>query len=275
MVGRQRSPRYPIVDLERAIGLVRDLYAKVRRGEFLPDDAASAWGYAKVSGATKSRIATLRQYGLIEGKTGAKGAESPTISLRGVTLARRNPTVPDREYMSAIHQAALSPPIFRDIHEMPDATDERLQNRLVVEKEFTEDGAKRCIEAYRATVQFANLDNDGTLSSLDSDNSEETVETKKTVPSTEIAPIGQHPGMMKIMLSAEDEDFAWVKRKMTQAEWDLRIALFQAYEPAIVRDENKVLESASSEATTGSGGSLEPVATTPPADSTPPDRPRS
>ena len=234
MATKQRSPRYPVYDLAKALELLRKLYSSVSRGEFQPSDAATAWGYTKVSGATNGKIATLRQYGLIEGKTGGKGAVAPKLSLRGLTLARRNPAVPDREYMSEIKEAALTPPIFKEIHELPDATDERLQHRLVVDYKFTEEGAKRCIEAYRATIRLAELDKNELLSGTKPDVSNDNDVSKNVHPDIVNAEVGS-PGMMKIMLSAEDEDFAWVKREMTEDEWNLRLSLFQAYKPAIVR----------------------------------------
>ncbi|MCY3945521.1 MAG: hypothetical protein OXF44_04460 [Anaerolineaceae bacterium] len=249
MAAKQRSPQYPFVDLETALDLLRKLYQKVGRGEFLPTDAATAWGYNSVSGPTRSKITTLRQFGLIEGKTRGKDAVNPKLSLRGLTLARRNPTVPDKEYMSVLKEAALTPPAFREIHDMPDATDEVLQNRLVVDREFTEEGAKRCIEGYRATIQFAKLDDDEFISGQQPDNPSEMDEIQSTHPVSSIAPDGKHPGMMKIMLSAEDDDYAWVKRKMTSDEWKLRIKLFKAYRRAIVRDENKFPDSTPNEPT--------------------------
>ena len=255
MAAKRRSPQYPFVNLETALDLLRALYQKVERGAFLPTDAAKAWGFNTVSGMTRSKITALRQYGLIEGKTRGKDAESPKLSLRGVALARRNPTVFDKEYLSELQEAALAPPAFREIHDMPDATDELLQHQLVVEKDFTEDGAKRCIEAYRATIQFANLGKKETVSGKDTDISIDKQEVENIHPDESDAnssPEGQHPGMMKIRLSAEDDDYAWVKRKMTEEEWALRLALFEAYKPAIVRNGEKTPESAQNDVPPGS-----------------------
>ncbi len=238
MAGNKRSPQYPFVNLETALDLLRKLYNKVGRGEFLQTDAATAWGYSSVSGPTRSKINTLRLYGLIEGKTRGKEAGSPKLSLRGVALARRNPIVPDNEYLSELQDAALAPPAFREIYDMPDATDELLQHKLVVEKNFTESGAKRCIETYRATFQFAKLDNIETVSEMEKEESSDIEDSQSIHADAESSPEGQYPGMMKIMLSAEDDDHAWVKRKMTEDEWNLRVALFSAYKQAIVRDES-------------------------------------
>lgn len=276
MAPRQRSPRYPVVDLETALELLRKLYSKVGRGQFLPSDAASAWGYSSVSGQTRSKIAALRQYGLIEGKTGGRGAESPKLSLRGLTLARRGPTATGNEYWSELQRAALTPPIFEELFDVHDATDEWLQHRLVVSREFTEEGAKRCIEGFRATARFSKLGDSKFLSSLNIDPAgPNRVEEARTVhPEPEIESEGSHPGMMKIMLSAEDDDHAWVKRKMTSDEWELRIALFQAYRPAIVRDEKKTPDSVSKEPTPQPDDTLGLEGAMPAEGATRPGRPR-
>ena len=47
MVTRLRSPNYPGIDLGEAIEASQAIYQHVQRGEFVPDNAAKAWGVYK------------------------------------------------------------------------------------------------------------------------------------------------------------------------------------------------------------------------------------
>ena len=162
MATKHRSPNYPSVDLETALELLQKLYKKVHKGEFTAIDAAGAWGYKSASGPLRSRIAALKQYGLLEGKKG-RNAENPRISRRGLILVLRNKASGD--YQAELKIAALAPPLFAEIHNTrSDAADGALREHLIVDKGFTDGGAQRFIEVYRATVQLANLNKDDEMS---------------------------------------------------------------------------------------------------------------
>ncbi|MCE2488922.1 MAG: hypothetical protein J4G17_02995 [Anaerolineae bacterium] len=230
MAGRQRSPRYPVVDLETALGLLRKLYSKVGRSDFQPDDAATAWGYNSASGPVRSKIATLRQYGLLAGKRG-RYAENPRISQRGLSLAGPNPT--ERE----LREAALAPPLFMEIfNSMPNATDAVFRRQLVVEKGFTEEGARRFIEGYRATIRFSNLDQITVGSGLEEDAIDDINASEDIQPNTESAPVSQQTGMINMTLSA-DGGHAELPKGMTANDWKLALQLFVAHRGLVVQDE--------------------------------------
>ena len=167
MVSRQRSPNYPGIDLETAIESVRELYTKnLGRGQFNPIEAANAWGYSGPSGPVRVRLGALRQYGLLDGQRG----ENPKLSRRALTFALRNQA--SREYRDALQEAALTPILFREIRDShPDASDGVLREYLILDRNFTDDGAERLIAVYRATMQLAGLDGGTEISGLQEEDS--------------------------------------------------------------------------------------------------------
>ncbi|MYB50063.1 MAG: hypothetical protein F4X72_12505 [Dehalococcoidia bacterium] len=170
MVTKPKSPNYPGVDLGTAIDLAVQLYrGDIGRGEFTPIDAAKGWNYKSASGPVRVRIAALRQYGLIEGKRGPR-PDNPKLSHRALTFAIRPQG--SREYQDALREAALTPPLFGELHQShPNAADGVLVGYLVMDKNFTDDGAQRFIAAYRSTLRLAGLDKDDTISGLEEDES--------------------------------------------------------------------------------------------------------
>ncbi len=166
MVVKHRSPNYPGVDLEAAIEAVTTLYSKVRRGEFTQTDAAEAWGYTSTSGPVRIKIAALRQYGMLAGKKG----ENPALSRTGLTFVIRNKS--SHEYLEALRSAAINPPLFAKAREYkPNASDRALREWLLMDENFSDEGASRFVEVFRSTMRLAGLDGDGIISGLEEDES--------------------------------------------------------------------------------------------------------
>jgi hypothetical protein len=154
---KQRSPSYPAVDLGGAIENAKQLWATAQRRRVSQEDAVHAWRYNSLSGPARSRIAALRQYGLIDvDRDGDIG-----LTRRGQLLAYA-PDASSPEYKAALREAALDPPIFRELYDTkPTASNDALQRYLVLERKFSQDGAKRLVEAYRSSIALAKLDSDG------------------------------------------------------------------------------------------------------------------
>ena len=98
-MAKQRSPNYPGVSLDDAVQYIRQLYAKERKGAVPVAIVAKALGYempsGKLSGNALTKIAALRQYGLVE-KTGVGKLR---ISDLGLDFVLRGPD--DKEYQAA------------------------------------------------------------------------------------------------------------------------------------------------------------------------------
>ncbi len=176
MAVRHRSPNYPGMDLEAAIEATRTLYDQVKRGKFTPEDATKAWGYTSASGPVRVKLAALRQFGMLEGKKG----EKPTLSRLGLTFVLRNRS--SREYQEALSRAAMNPPLFANAMEAkPNASDSALREWLLMDQNFSDEGAGRFVEVFRSTNQLVGLKDDGIISGLNEDES---------WPESEDAPMG-------------------------------------------------------------------------------------
>ena len=189
----KRSPNYPSVSLEEAIQALTELYQGVGRGKFTASDAARAWGYTSTSGPTKRRMSSLRQYGLIEGKKG----DTPVVSTRALTLVLRNQA--SREYQQALREAATSPPLFSELVEsMASAAPDALKQNLVVERNFTDEGAGRFINVFKATIALANLSESDNMARQEEDHWDGLNEDEEEEPVTPPPPPAAQPGTMTI-----------------------------------------------------------------------------
>ena len=154
MATRERSPNYPAFGLDAAVEMARKINNRERRAAVPLPIIAKALGHAKVSGPARSKVATLRQYGLIE----SIGGEIK-ISDRAFALVKLKPG--DPEYDKAVREAALAPPLFAELKSAhADKSDEALDWHLTNDRKFSADGARRVIEAFKATMTFAKLDDD-------------------------------------------------------------------------------------------------------------------
>jgi hypothetical protein len=153
MVTKRRSPNYPQFSINEAVRFVNELYQKFGSTQFTMVDAADAWNHKGVSGTTRSRIASLRQFGMVEGKRG----EHPRLTRLAITLSLQSRESP--EFRAALKEASGNPPIFNELRETrPSASDAVLREYLVVDRDFTDDGARRLIEILREAEQIGNLD---------------------------------------------------------------------------------------------------------------------
>ena len=80
----------------------------------------------------------------------------------------RNPG--SRQHQDALKDAALFPSLFREIYDTRlNASDDSLTHYLIMDQNFTPDGANRFVKSFRETLVTAKLTGDGTLLELDDD----------------------------------------------------------------------------------------------------------
>ncbi len=126
-------------------------------------------------------MSALRQFGLVN--TVEQGKVQLSETGRALAIASDK----SRAYQEALQDAALRPNIFSQLHEMmPEASDESLRHELILVRNFSEDGAKRLINAYRASLSTAGLDADDDEHSHEEEDVEHDSENrkKKTPPSS-------------------------------------------------------------------------------------------
>ena len=194
----QRSPNYPRVDLGTALELIEKLYDREKRAPFPVDSAAVAWGYTIKSGSVRVRMGALRQYGLI-----TRGGKESKLTDRALTLMIRHPG--SRQYQIALREAALFPSLFNEIHDTRlNASDDTLAHYLIMEKNFTPDGADRFIRSFRASMATAELTGDGTL---DVDDDFEEDEEEGASDETTLSHTGSYSGPIASSALATPEGF--------------------------------------------------------------------
>ena len=156
----ERSPNYPAYPLARAVEWSRNLHKSDKRNVVPIETVAKATGSEAtkgISGPARQKVATMRQYGLID--TAAHGQYR--LSPLGFDLALHAPD--DAEYKAAIRSAALTPPLFAEVYNRYEELPSDHTLRIALQKgqfgaDFSEDGAKRFIRAFNETLAFANLD---------------------------------------------------------------------------------------------------------------------
>ncbi len=236
---RSRSPNYPRIDLRGAVGLLEQLYPKVQRGEFSPEDAARAWGYSGSSSSVGRVTGALRQYGLLEAKKGDNARLTPIALM----LVLREPE--SQEYRSALRQAIESPALFKELiaSGRADNATGALRQYLVMEKDFTREGADTFIKVFRASIAFAEIDQNYNIALPDEDlpdGSDEAVPTAMpaadtrpsvAVPSAPLPP----PGAMAIPIPLSNGEMGTVTLPvgMTVTDWKRLYAILGAYEPSL------------------------------------------
>lgn len=146
-----RSPNYPSMGLNSAIGRLRDLYDRDGRAAVDNDVAVKALGYGSVSGAAQQTISTLTQFGLIE----RAGKQKIKISDLGLDILM--PKSPD-DRKRALKESAGCPAIFHELEEeyptgLP--SDEALIANLIRrETPFKRESAARLIKSFRETQEL-------------------------------------------------------------------------------------------------------------------------
>ena len=243
MVTKQRSPNYPGIDLETAIEAVHALHkGNLSQGQFTPDDAATAWGYRGPSGPVRVRLAALRQYGLLDSQRG----ENPKLSRRARTFLLRNQA--SREYRDELEGAALTPTFFREIRDSrPDASDGVLRQYLIVDRNFTDDGAERLIAVYRATMRLAGLDRNDTVSrlqeddsSLDGEDDVSSITTERRPPIVSTAPpslSADHTRVPLRLMGGALVAAVELPTAMTEAAWQQMVTMLEALKPGYIANE--------------------------------------
>src|SRR6185312_9401580 len=124
-MARERSPNYPAYGLPVALQFAKQLWSQEKRTAVDLYSVARAIGSEGLSGPARSKIAAMRQYGLLQSVNA-----DVKVSDRAVTLILQRPGQP--EFDQAVKDAAVAPPLFAELRgNRPDASDESLHFYLV------------------------------------------------------------------------------------------------------------------------------------------------
>jgi hypothetical protein len=145
----RRSPNFPSLSLSRAIELAERVYSKAFTSAIETSIFLELMGFKGVSGASRTAMATLKQYGLLEGRD-----DNNKITRLAEQIIH---PIDELDRHSAILEAAKKPIIYQEIFSqfkgsLPD--DKVLKSFLIRKHNFSESGADTLIKSLRETEDF-------------------------------------------------------------------------------------------------------------------------
>lgn len=148
---RSRSPRFPSQNLQDSLRYIRQIYDGVHRSPIDADTAFRLMGFSGKTGTSAKALATLRQYGLIEGM-------GENTRVTDLALAILEPASRD-ERARSIYTASRRPDVFESVlnrfdQRVPQA-DEPIRAYLIRELGFQKNSSDELIRVMRETLQFA------------------------------------------------------------------------------------------------------------------------
>ena len=150
-ISRHRSPAFPLISFEDALGRLKVIYSKDKRASINVDTLISHLGYKGGRAGTSGRVvAALKQYNLLDEK-----ASQFKVSDTGFKIIE----LPEgsEEQKSLIKESALAPAIFQRLlaHYNDDLpSDENLSSHLKINEKFNPDSVSHFIKIFRANVDL-------------------------------------------------------------------------------------------------------------------------
>jgi len=168
---RFRSPPYPAINLQAAIGRATELHAKAMQHSVGWAVLADAWDYKVGSGSLGATAAALIQFGLLA-DDGSGDKRKFALTDAASRIIRDNDPQSEKR-RDAIRKAALAPKIYEELWEKfgegVGVSDVVLMNYLTLDRKdegkapYGDDAAQAVISEYKATVTFAGLAKSATV----------------------------------------------------------------------------------------------------------------
>ena len=164
---KERSPNFPYITLEAALGRARDFYAREKRSAAPFEVAAEHWGLRVSSSSALQTVAALKSYGLMvdEGRGPGKKVRLTDLALR-IVLDDRPDSAERSTYM---RQAAKSPAIVAEVYEKwPDGlpSTSNLRHFLVLERGFNSETVDKAVRIIAENQEFTGENNSSVESNL-------------------------------------------------------------------------------------------------------------
>ncbi len=155
---RERSPRFPFINLEKAIERAQQYYENEKRGSAVVGVAGKHWGYAAKSSGLMQTIAALKSYGLLEDEGSGTDRKVRLSDLALRILLDQRPNSQERQ--TYIRSAALNPGIARVIYDSSPEnppSPANLEHKLIFDYKFNQEAAKSAVDIYFNNQAFAKL----------------------------------------------------------------------------------------------------------------------
>lgn len=154
---RHRSPNYPAIDLQTAIGKAQTFYNSQKRNAIPSTVATQTLGYSAKNSEGKRVLSALVSFGLFEEETANNGRQV-RISPLALNIFRHDKQPALR--LPYLQDAAIKPPIYADmVDKWPDAlpSDLAIAEYLEYDRTYNPSTIKALIRKFRATYEFAQL----------------------------------------------------------------------------------------------------------------------
>ncbi len=150
---QHRSPAYPYIDLEDAVGKARIVWDKERKNPTTAEIFGSHWDYAKGSSAVALIVSAMRQYGLIEGK-------GTQVRLTDLAVKIMFSDEGSEEKKLALQQAFLGPQLYKNLwdkYNLDLPSNESLKNYMVRDGGYNDKMVSILISNYKKSLDFASM----------------------------------------------------------------------------------------------------------------------
>ena len=190
---KTRSPNYPSMNLEEAIGRLGVIYETQRRYPATRDVLARLMGYGSLNGASATTVSALAKYGLIEGH-----GDNLRVSEMGQDLMLHRKG--DPEYTTALRTAAFMPAFFRELHEQYPygLPGEHAVRAVLTKRGFNPKAIDGAVRAYRDTMEFVDADTGGAVAESPVDSLPEVA--MQTQPFEAVPMDSPHPSTLTRMM---------------------------------------------------------------------------
>jgi len=180
---RQRSPNYPAVGLREAVERVYKLYREDGRAGAPPKLAAVHIGFKAPHGQAMSVLAALKRFGLV---SDANGRVAPTHGAIEILNLPEN----DPRRQAALREAALGPPIYRELVEKHRGTGlpkrDVLEAEMITYKKFNPSAVKGFVTDFLDTLEYAGISVEDGVEAISGQESEvEGSEIELPLPSSQ------------------------------------------------------------------------------------------
>lgn len=168
---KTRSPNFPAIDLEKALGYVRKLYEKAQRHPMpISDVLKDVWDLSPTGSTGKQAVGAMRAFGLID-VDGSGKSRSAKISEDAFKILNDHS---DKEGL--IRAAALLPRVHKAVWDKLGgsqglAPDQTIRQYLLFSHDprFNEASIGAFISQFRATLSFAGVDGSVSMPASETD----------------------------------------------------------------------------------------------------------
>lgn len=177
-----RSPAYPAISLEKALGKAKDQYEKEGKYPAPMSSAFTAWGFGAKSSGGRDTRAALKYFGLatVEGDGETGKVKLTEDALRVILDEREDQT----EKKTIIRRLALNPAIHKKLLEQyPDGikSDATVEHFLVFEQGYNKSAAGEVVAEFKETAAFAELYKPATIADKEPEHEDDPLDGAKDV----------------------------------------------------------------------------------------------